>query len=80
MRIFILPNPDTPGIGPDTPDPIARSDRVTVSRLKYRFSRSFRAYTRSLRVTLAPTAIFWVKGYKYPSIPLQPSLLPILTS
>ena len=72
-----LPNPDTPGIGLGTPDPFARSVRVTVLGLKFRFARSLRAYTRSLRVTFHPTAIFWVRGINTPSSPSAHSLLPI---
>ena len=72
-----LPNSDTPGIGPDTPDPFARSVRVTVPGLKFRFAQSLRTYTRSLWVTFRPTAIFWVRGTNTPSSPLAHSLLPI---
>ena len=43
---------------------------------KMLLARSFRAYTRSLWVTLTPTATFQLERYKYPSIPLQPTLLP----
>ena len=66
-----LPYPDTPGIGPDTPDPIARSDRVTVSRLKNRFARCFRAYTRSFQVTLRPMASFGLRGINIPPHPFS---------
>ena len=77
-RSFSLPNPDTPGIGPDTPDPFARSVRVTVHGLKIRVARSLRAYTRSLRVTVRPMAIFRSRGINNPSPPSVLSLLPFL--
>ena len=72
-RVFPLPNPDTP-------DPIARSVWVTIPGLKIRFARSLQAYTRSFRVTLRPTAIFWAEGYKYPLTPFSPLSLATLTS
>ena len=48
-----------------------------VSGLKIRVARSLRPYTQSLRVPFRPTAIFGLKTINTPSIPLQPSLLPL---
>ena len=72
-----LPNPDTPGIGPDTTDPFAWSVRVLFPGWKTRVARSLRAYTQSLRVPFRPTAISGLKTINTPTIPLQPSLLPL---
>ena len=79
-EVFPCLNPDTPGIGPDTPDPFARSVRVTVHGLKIRVARSLWAYTRSLRVTFRPTAISWVRGINTPLISFSWPSLAILTS
>ena len=75
-QCFSLPYPDTPGIGPDTPDPVARSVRALFIVWKPRVAQSLRAYTQSLRVPFRPTAISGLKTINTSTIPLQPYLLP----
>ena len=76
MRDFILPNPDTPGIGPDSPNLEARSLRMSDSVRKLGLPRVFGIYPKSPG-NLRPTAIFWVRGINTPSSPSADPLLPI---
>ena len=68
---FVLPDPDSPGIGPDSPDPAARSLRMSDPERKVLLVRSFRAYTRSLRVTLTQRLVFRWRGINTPPYPFS---------
>ena len=68
---FVLPDPDSPGIGLDSPDPAARSLRMSDPMRKVLLARSFRAYTRSFQVTLRPMASFGLRGINTPPYPFS---------
>ena len=74
MRIFILPNPYTPGKGPDTPDPIAWSVRMTVPGPKTRIAQRLFSGLRGINTPSPPSAHHLLPIWRAELIPLSPFL------